>query len=82
MGAKLYRSAMRSVAPSRAEMARRHAPHLAADRAARDAIRAEIEAGADPRALYDAENAKPDRGCRYRGAALVGVLRRGMIALD
>jgi hypothetical protein len=78
----LYRQALRSVQPSRAEMARRHAPGIERDRIAREAVKADLLAGASPQALYDAECAKGEAKDKSRCVVLVGVLRRGMSALS
>ena len=74
----LYRKAVRSIQPSRAEMARRHAPAIEADKAARLSVLADIEAGKDAQTLYREASAAGDR---FRSVALLGFLRRGMVAL-
>ncbi len=71
-----YRRARRvlgTIAPSVRKANEEHAREVAA---ARVAIRAELEAGADPRALYDAE----PRSITRR-VILLGVLMRGLKAL-
>jgi hypothetical protein len=85
MGSDLHRRATRALAPSRAEMARRHAPSLARDRLARSEVREAIDAGSDPDTLY--RGGWCDRGDgedmrRARSAVLLGVLRRGLSTLD
>jgi hypothetical protein len=81
-----YAKAIRILSPSRAEMARRHAPYEARMKAARDAVRAELASGADAESLYRAECAKRAAGDSGhdgdRAAVLLGVLFRGMGALD
>jgi hypothetical protein len=81
-----YAKAIRILSPSRAEMARRHAPYKAQMKAARDAVRAELASGADAESLYRAECAKRAAGDSGhdgdRAAVLLGVLRHGMAALD
>lgn len=68
-----YAKAIKVLQPSRAEMARRHAPSLAAHREAQESVRRDIEAGHDVRALYDAERGAAER---HRAVVLLGILRR------
>lgn len=81
---RLYHQSVRILQPSRAEMKRRHAPFIAADNAARAEVLAELQAGADAKALYDIECAKrraDPEAPRFRSVALLGVLRRGINSL-
>lgn len=77
-----YRRAIASMQPSRAEMQRRHAPYLARMESARASVKAEILAGADPATLYRDECAKGEARDNDKCTILIGVLRRGMAALD
>lgn len=73
---KSYRRARRLLAgPSPRVLAAIEAGKVT-DAAARASVRRDIEAGADARALYEAETDKARR------VALVGFLRRGMAALS
>jgi len=82
MSEKLYRAAVKSLRPSRAEMERRHAPYKAAT-AQGNALALEMVAtsGLSVRALYDAACAlRHDNETAVEVAtrvALLGMVRRG-----
>lgn len=70
-----YRAAVRTLGRPNARLAATLEAERVADNAMRDLIRAELESGADPRALYEAATDK------RRRVILVGVLRCGAVAL-
>lgn len=80
-----YRSAVRILGKPTARLLVTLEAERLADNAMRDVVRAELEAGADPRALYEAasntrrDDEHPD--AKRRRVILVGVLRRGAVAL-
>jgi hypothetical protein len=71
-----YRAARRVLSSPSARFLAAIEAGKVADAAARASVRRDIEAGADARALYEAETDKARR------VALVGYLRRGMAALS
>lgn len=71
-----FRKACRVLKPDPVKMAELHDAMRADANAARDAVRKALDAGADARTLYEAETDK------LRRVILVGVLRRGMAALE
>ena len=80
----LYRRASRTLRPSAAMREREQAARvadLAAWRAEAAAVRAELQAGADARTLYQAADRDTARG-KMRGRVLVAVLRRGVEVLN
>lgn len=71
-----YRRAVRTLTAPNPRLAAVIEAGRAATNAARDSIRRDLEAGADARSLYERETDKERR------IVLVGVLRRGIAALD
>jgi hypothetical protein len=73
---KSYRKAVNVLRPNRARLKALHEEARISANAARDSVRRDLEAGADAQALYQTETDK------NRRVVLVGVLRRGLSALD
>lgn len=71
-----YRRATAFLRPSREKMAKIHAEGHARANAARDSVRADLEAGASASELYERETDKERR------VILVGVLRGNKTALE